>query len=230
MQPVYETGSHNWPARKLEQGHHTISTVLQLLNCADHALSRTQSEARQCIEMALVLLKRECELNDSDRRDCSHPKSTHSCLAPWQFNRVVRFVESNLAKKIQLRDLAAVTNLSASYFSRTFRSTVGETPHGYVVRRRIGCAQKMIALMDKSLSEIALDCGFADQAHLTRQFRRIVGVSPGVWRRLHCGRGFTAIDLASQHEYQTGVSPVPSAVRRFEREQPWSLAIEGAAA
>jgi PAS domain S-box-containing protein len=57
--------------------------------------------------------------------------------------------------------------------------------YAYIMRRGVERAQETILLTDKPLSKIVLDCGLANQAHLTRLFRRLLGVSPGLWRRLH---------------------------------------------
>jgi PAS domain S-box-containing protein len=57
--------------------------------------------------------------------------------------------------------------------------------YAYIMRRGVERAQESILLTDKPLSKIVLDCGLANQAHLTRLFRRLLGVSPGLWRRLH---------------------------------------------
>jgi len=107
------------------------------------------------------------------------------CLAPWQLNPVAGFIESNLASTIRIQDLAAVTHLSTRQFSRAFRSTNGQSPYAHIMRRRVEYAQEVMLRTDRPLSQIALDCGLADQAHLTRLFRRLVGVSPGAWRRLY---------------------------------------------
>ena len=61
--------------------------------------------------------------------------------------------------------------------------SVGDSPHEYIIRRRMERAQGLMLSTDKALSEIAAECGMADQAHFTRLFRRFVGESPGAWRR-----------------------------------------------
>jgi AraC family transcriptional regulator len=159
----------------------SISAVVALLRLADTALSKSQDETRQCIERALGLLTADCDTIDAaEQPGCSLRKPS---LAPWQINRVTSFIDSNLANTIRLRDLAAVTHLSARHFSRAFRSMIGESPYSYVMRRRIERAQEIMLRTDAPLAQIALDCGLADQAHFTRLFRRVVGTSPGAWRR-----------------------------------------------
>ena len=69
------------------------------------------------------------------------------------------------------------------HFCRVFRVSFGHSPHAYITRRRIERAQGLILTTGRTLGEIALDCGFADQAHFTKIFRRLCGESPGKWRR-----------------------------------------------
>jgi AraC-like DNA-binding protein len=69
------------------------------------------------------------------------------------------------------------------HFAVAFRNSVGESPREHIIRRRIERAQGLMLSTEKSLSDIAAECGLADQAHLTRLFRRIVGDSPAAWRR-----------------------------------------------
>jgi AraC-like DNA-binding protein len=58
-----------------------------------------------------------------------------------------------------------------------------DSPHGYIIRRRVERAQGLMLSTARPLRDIAAECGLADQAHLTRLFRRIVGESPAAWRR-----------------------------------------------
>jgi AraC family transcriptional regulator len=104
-------------------------------------------------------------------------------LARWQQKRVVEYVESNIGSNIRVIDLARVVRLSKGYFFRAFRKSFGEPPIAYVLKRRVVLGQELMRNSRTSLSEIALACGMCDQPHFTRVFHRIVGVSPGQWRR-----------------------------------------------
>ena len=106
-------------------------------------------------------------------------------LAPWQQRRAKEIIEANLVGEISLTELARECCLSASHFSRAFRDTVGISPHQWLLRRRIEKAKQLLRNRQLSLSEVALDCGFADQSHFTRVFTKLSGTSPGAWRRLH---------------------------------------------
>jgi AraC family transcriptional regulator len=104
-------------------------------------------------------------------------------LAIWQARRSLAYIEANLASKLDIDDLANVVALSRSHFSRAFKHCVGLSPMEYVLVRRVERAKAMISGTREPLAEVALACGFADQAHLNRRFRDIVGISPGRWRR-----------------------------------------------
>ncbi|WP_183732422.1 MULTISPECIES: helix-turn-helix domain-containing protein [Paraburkholderia] len=90
-----------------------------------------------------------------------------------------------------LDEIASSCNLSRSYFIRAFRETTRRTPHQWVLEQRIERARHLLRTSDSPLSEIAVACGFADQSHFTRTFSRLVGTSPGNWRRQ--GRGNQAV-------------------------------------
>jgi transcriptional regulator GlxA family with amidase domain len=104
-------------------------------------------------------------------------------LAPWQIRRVTAHIESHLDGAITTQDLATIAKVSTYHFTRAFRESLAETPHEYVMRRRIERAQGLMLTTGIALGRIAIDCGFADQTHFNKLFRRRVGESPGVWRR-----------------------------------------------
>jgi len=78
-----------------------------------------------------------------------------------------------------------MVRLSAGHFCRAFKRSLGVAPVAYIAGRRVACAQHLMLATDEPLSQIALACGFYDQAHLTRVFRRYAGTSPHDWRRRH---------------------------------------------
>jgi AraC-like DNA-binding protein len=95
--------------------------------------------------------------------------------------RVIEFIDTHLARRLSLDDLAAVAGVSVRQFSRRFRTATGQSPHQYLLSRRVERAKVLIA-SHHSLVDVALLCGFADQSIFTRTFARCVGVTPARYR------------------------------------------------
>lgn len=161
------------------------AVLARLAADATAALDRDRDAARVLLGRMLTLLQ-----IDQDRGLQAAGPLDLGMLAPWQARRVTRHIEANLARSLQLQELAEIAGLSCSYFSRAFKASFGETPHAFIIRRRIERAQHEMLLSDEPLAQIALVCGFADQAHLSRVFRRLVGSPPNAWRRERCSAGF----------------------------------------
>jgi AraC family transcriptional regulator len=96
---------------------------------------------------------------------------------------VLGHFDQNLADDVCLSELAALVELSQAHFSRQFKISTGLPPHQYKLAMRIERAKQLLLHGQLSLKEIALSCGFFDQGHLSKAFRRIVGLSPGAWQR-----------------------------------------------
>jgi AraC family transcriptional regulator len=137
--------------------------------------------AWRCLSDASTLLG--ADVADLGANAPSVDKLQPGGLATWQARRTLAYIEANLASKMEIEDLANVVALSRSHFSRAFKHSVGLSPMEYVVMRRVERAKALISATKEPLAEVALACGFADQAHLNRRFRDIVGISPGRWRR-----------------------------------------------
>lgn len=104
-------------------------------------------------------------------------------LAPWQVKKVKQYIDERISHGIPLDELAQQVRLSTSYFSAAFKATFGVPPHNYVVSCRVEHAKQRMMTTNAPLCEIALDCGLADQSHLSRVFRRVTGTTPSAWRR-----------------------------------------------
>jgi AraC family transcriptional regulator len=117
------------------------------------------------------------------------PRTTQAGLGPLQQRRAIELLEENLAGRVRLSDLAHECGLSISHFGRSFKASFGMSAHRWLVHRRVERTKALMAQTGESLAEIADSAGFADQAAFTRAFRRIVGVSPGRWRRDHVRPG-----------------------------------------
>jgi len=105
-------------------------------------------------------------------------------LAPWQLRRATEMLRAHLNGELSLQTVAHACGLSLSHFSRAFKTSTGQPPHRWLIRRRVELARHMLSTTTASLTDIAIACGFADQAHFTRVFRQCIGASPGTWRRI----------------------------------------------
>ena len=97
------------------------------------------------------------------------------------YKRVLDYIADHFGQTITLEDLAAQASLSTHHFSRLFKQTIGQSPHQFVMAYRIEQAKKMLATTT-TMIDIALRCGFADQAHFSRVFKKIEGQTPKAWR------------------------------------------------
>ncbi len=159
------------------------NNVFELLETAKRELERDHEAAKASLATASSILQSEIERRS--RAKGARP----GALAPWQIARVRAFIDENLHRTIQAKDLSAVAQRSTAHFSRSFKQAFGESPHAYVVRRRLERACHLMITSSASLSEIALSVGFSDQAHLCKLFsgRRLVKVHPAGGATLRAG-------------------------------------------
>ena len=104
-------------------------------------------------------------------------------LAPRQARRVLDYIDAHLTDELGLVELAAIAGLSPHHFVEAFKISVGKSPHQFVIERRVQCALDLLRDDDRSIAEVARAAGFASQSHLTANFRRVTGLTPGRYRR-----------------------------------------------
>ncbi len=93
------------------------------------------------------------------------------------------WLDAHSAQPVGLEDAARQVALSPYHFLRIFGKIIGVTPHQYLVRSRLRHAARLLAKEARSITDIALDVGFADLSNFVRTFRRAAGVSPRSFRR-----------------------------------------------
>ena len=153
------------------------SSLAQLLEVVRRELEHDREAAKVSLATASTILQYEIERHSGAKRFES------GGLTGWQIARVRTFIDKNLHRTILTQDLSAVARRSPAHFSRSFKRAFGETPHAYVVKRRLEKACHLMVTSSASLSDIALSAGFSDQAHLSKLFRQAIGQSPASWRR-----------------------------------------------
>ena len=161
-----------------EQMRLVFARVVNLLMSASRELEHSQEAAKTSIHRAASLLQAQMRCASTERQE-----PTPALLA-WQMRLLESYIEEHIDQQILVADLSALVNLSEAHFSRGFKLAYGAPPHAYIVRRRVEFAAQLMLASRDPLSEIALRCGFHDQAHLSKQFRRLTGETPAAWRRL----------------------------------------------
>jgi AraC family transcriptional regulator len=167
---------------KLSWPHGTVDeTVSHLGSALLPALNNPEKSGALFLDHVVLALNMHFAYAYGGMR-CS-PGIARGGLAPWQERRSKEMMDNRIGERISLRDLAKECHLSISHFAAAFRKSTGESPHRWLLKRRVETAKKMLSSTELAISEIAIACGFADQSHLTRVFAVNVGAPPGNWRR-----------------------------------------------
>ena len=113
----------------------------------------------------------------------AEPTEQHSAQ-PRAVAQALRFIHDNYANDLSLNEIAKAVNLSPFHVARLFKQSLGVSPHQYLIQLRVNSARSLLSAGsgERSLAEVASAVGFSDQSHLTRHFKRIVGVTPRQFR------------------------------------------------
>jgi len=160
--------------------HEWVYRVISLLEAAVDQLHDQEHAAQGALLEATSLLRQ--QIHPPAARDVPDGRG---CLLAWQARKVRDYIDSHITGPVLVSDLCALVQRSEAHFSRSFKRTFGESPHAFLVRRRVELAAQYMLTTDAFLSDIALRCGFTDQAHLCKQFRQAAGQTPAAWRRAH---------------------------------------------
>jgi AraC family transcriptional regulator len=155
-------------------------TISSLGSLVLPALSHPDQANRLFVDHVLLALGVHTAQTYGDMRPMS--RLVRGGLAPWQERRAKEILRANL-HGVPLKEVARECGLSVGYFSHAFRRTLGVAPHNWLIEQRIVLSKEKLRDDRLSLTDVAAECGFCDQSHFTHHFTRIVGVSPGAWRR-----------------------------------------------
>jgi AraC-like DNA-binding protein len=104
-------------------------------------------------------------------------------LAPWQLRCAQQMLLANIESNLPLRHVSEACRLSVSHFARAFKISTGLSPLKWLIALRVDLSRRTLMASDIALVDVAGMYGFSDQSHFSRVFRRVVGRSPGAWRR-----------------------------------------------
>lgn len=168
-------------------GNPIHALTLRLMFSEPRLLSLCQLIAHECVSnepssrlygdsLSVTLLLALCNLDGKN----------HFCrggLASWQMRRLTDYLQVHLSDDITLESLAMLVGLSRSHFCRAFRVSKRTSPYQWILQTRIARAKQLLIENAYPLAELAIEVGFADQAHFTRTFSKAVGASPRFWQR-----------------------------------------------
>lgn len=102
-----------------------------------------------------------------------------------KLKQIQDYIEEHLAEDIAIEDMAALVPMSQFHFARAFKASTGDTPHQYLLQRRMERAKVLLTVTQLAIAEIAYRVGFSNQSHFTAHFRKATGVTPKNYR-LQC--------------------------------------------
>jgi AraC family transcriptional regulator len=163
------------------QSERIPGAISLLIDGAVAAFDVDRDTSRRYLLSASAILRAHCATHSGAKRGPEAPPP--GGLATWQVNRVVDYIDQHLREKITGQRLAELVNVSVGQMFRAFRVSVGVSPFHYIARRRIEFACALLQTTRESLAQVAIASGLCDQSHLCRVFRRVMGVTPAMWRR-----------------------------------------------
>ena len=184
------------PGRFEKTADHAVGSgrwrLNELATCLDPGLDALCREIRRCLIAEPIGQRRYLDaladavvtrfatkhlLEDDTRKD------TAEGLAPFLVRKLVAQVDAQLESGVKVSDLVETSGLSRSHFSRAFQRSFGEPPARYILGRRIARARELLTDPMLSVTEISIQCGFANPSHLTTAFHNEVGLPPKAYRK-----------------------------------------------
>jgi AraC family transcriptional regulator len=109
-------------------------------------------------------------------------KESADGLSSSQLKYILELINDNISSEISVNKMADYLSLSPFHFSREFKKSVGVSPHNYVMQQRVKMAKIILKQQNLPIAEVALECGFSNQSHLGRTFKKHTGVTPKKFR------------------------------------------------
>lgn len=114
--------------------------------------------------------------------DGKRPFAPKGKFSSSQLATVIEYLDASVKNDIGLTELAGLLNLSSFHFSHLFKNTLGISPHQFYLHLKIHRAMMAIQHSNSSLTDVAYEFGFSDQAHFSKMFKKIAGLSPREYR------------------------------------------------
>lgn len=150
------------------------------------ALAQHFVQQHRLLEQSANPLERETALLDLlsqlfERNGVQPSRPADNAAEPWAVSQIRHKLDTDFAQDITLAELANLVGLDPLYLIRVFKKHVGVSPHSYQIQKRVGQVQALLRA-GRPLAEASTACGFFDQSHMSRAFRKVVGITPGKFR------------------------------------------------
>lgn len=153
-----------------------------LINASAHAVEDTSVGCPMFADYLSRAIAAHLIRGYSNGKPKSGSRPSEGVMSP-ALSKAVEYMTANIDASIKLSDIAEATNRSPSHIARMFRTEMGMPPHRYLISLRVEKARHLLEKTSMSIAEIAFECGFSHQEHLTRLFRRHCGTTPAAYRR-----------------------------------------------
>ena len=124
-----------------------------------------------------------CRLLHHYRQSTQSKWAQNKGLSLYQRKRMKTYIKENLSEKLTIELLAELIHLSPFHFARMFKESFGDSPANFIIRQRITLSKDLLR-SNLDLCDIASECGFSHQSHFNNYFKKNVGVTPAVYRKL----------------------------------------------
>jgi AraC family transcriptional regulator len=101
-----------------------------------------------------------------------------------KLQRAIDYINANLNENLSLTKIASELDISHYYFCHLFKNSTGITPHQYLIQQRVERAKQLLRQLEKTIADVAMDCGFANPSHFAKHFRKYTGVTPRQFRKI----------------------------------------------
>lgn len=156
--------------------------IEQVMLSLDGVVRQWEPSARTYVDHLVGMLAAQLAHAHTAGRPAA-PAGAMSGLTSQQLVSARELMEQHISDPLRVSDLAAATGLSASQFSRQFRTSTGKSPHQFLLQLRLDHARRMLRTTVLPIPDVAVHCGFSHQEHLTRVMRAKLGTTPAAVRR-----------------------------------------------
>ncbi|NET31843.1 MAG: helix-turn-helix domain-containing protein [Cyanothece sp. SIO1E1] len=126
--------------------------------------------------------------SNAENKEPPHPElaadESKDELPRAMLRKAIEYINMNLNQDLTLPVIAEQVGMSQYYFCRLFKESMSITPHQYVIQQRVERAKQLLKQRELSIADIAFQCGFSHQSHLTRHFRQNTGMTPKIYREM----------------------------------------------